>query len=195
MKLLVSVSHFSSEHNKQDPATQTSSEESVPKAHPTPRRNALRKLRGRFCATFVRDLICSLKQTSQRINKRIWIIMEIQTSENTYVESLSSLIRVHTIITYSYSKLCLRPLQAKGILTPEEINLIFMNIEVIFNYNTELSKRLAERTTGEIHSDDIRIGDIFVALVAIACMFVIESYPISKRTLTMFVIMDMQQKQ
>lgn len=68
-----------------------------------------------------------------------------------------------------------------------------MNIEVIFNYNTELSKKLAERTSGEIQSDDIKIGDIFVYMVAIeqmSCNFI--SCHFSKRILTTCAITELQ---
>jgi len=65
----------------------------------------------------------------------------------------------------------LEPLRSSSdrILEPEDINVIFSNIEVLYKFNTELLQQLEERRkVWERSPEDPhkqQIGDIFVKLV------------------------------
>jgi len=62
------------------------------------------------------------------------VIDEIISTEETYVESIHSLVQNY-----------LKPLKELTILSEKEIHFIFSNIEIINNLNTELLKQLVDR--------------------------------------------------
>lgn len=50
------------------------------------------------------------------------------------------------------------------LLKHEEINSIFSNIEVIYNFSKEMLKQLEERTNDWVKND--KVGDIFMLIVS-----------------------------
>lgn len=86
------------------------------------------------------------------------LIKELLSTEVTYVENLNIVVKVF-----------IQPLKKDSILTQEELNKIFSNIETILNFNACMLVRLEERISNwSVHQC---LGDIFLELVPYLKMY------------------------
>jgi hypothetical protein len=101
-------------------------------------------------------------ETETKSKRRHEILEEILKSEQAYVDFLDKLIQVY-----------LEPLRKKvgadsQLVSSEEIKQLFANVEMIYNFNTELSKTLVDRANKR---NSFEIGDIFLRMTPFLKMY------------------------
>jgi len=95
--------------------------------------------------------LLALAKADQQERRRLQIVKELLSTEEHYVQALSTI-----------SKVFLKPLRGKysGLLSPEKIRYIFGNIEQLLAYHKKFSKAMKERV--DQWSSEQLIGDLFV---------------------------------
>jgi len=96
---------------------------------------------------------------NKNVQMRSNVLTEILQTERSYIQDLTVLMEVF-----------LKPLREKSILSGEELNAIFLNVEIIFAVNqqllTKLEATLSTTTLGESH-----IGAVFTGILDFLKMY------------------------
>eukprot|EP01102_Stenamoeba_stenopodia_P008521 TRINITY_DN2456_c0_g1_i5.p1 TRINITY_DN2456_c0_g1~~TRINITY_DN2456_c0_g1_i5.p1 ORF type:complete len:736 (-),score=189.27 TRINITY_DN2456_c0_g1_i5:75-2282(-) len=87
--------------------------------------------------------------------QRLRVVKEIASTETTYVNS------IHFCITNFYEPMKAEAEKPNGVLTPEELSLIFGSIHIIAKVNSEFLDEIESRV--EVWPQTQKIGDIFVS--------------------------------
>jgi hypothetical protein len=127
-----------------------------------------------WCAKLTWHLLIAI---GEQLNQRKNVVMEILTTERDYVAYLNSTLQVY-----------IKPLElaaenkATTILTPLEIESIFMNLEHLYITNVALLK-LLEHRIAQSWSDEQVLGDIFIKVVcALAILVDVSNQPTNQPT-------------
>lgn len=125
--------------------------------------NRIQWLKTIFCLFFLRKTVCSLldnmspkisppgkaNDMNKRKNFRLQAVQEILTSERSYINQLQILM-----------KYFVSPLKDQDIISGDEFTILFGQIEMIYNLNTELLKNL-ESDLGNVGKAFLRLAPFF----------------------------------